>query len=476
MSHYLEFKFKNVYLINKVKFLMRVNFLIKKAPVFLIFVVSLTCLGFSERNTSHQSFENGLKLVIIEDHSAPTVVQMTIVQAGSLDEVNGKTGVAHVLEHMMFKRTETRKEGEFSKIINRLGGIENAFTSKEITGYHQQVHKNNLETIIKLEADRMQNLIFNNNDFEKEKKVVLQERLLRTDDNPKGMAYEALFAQAFLASPVRRPIIGWRDDINNLTINDAEQWYKKWYVPNNITVIIAGAVETKQVEKLIKKYYGSFTKVSLPSRKPQKEPPQTGQRRIRLSAPAENKFILKLWKAPVISPRSGEMTYENEVIRNVIAMAVLGTILGDEDTGVLVKNLVRGSRKAASISIGSSWMSRGPGYFVLDATPARGTSLIELESEIENEIKSLLRNKFPDNDLRRVKRQAKADQIFQKDSLMSQVREISTVVSNGRELNDGKKWLKVLDKITFEDIVSVGEAVIQEEKSTVLEFYPARAN
>tara|TARA_B100001057_G_scaffold272456_1_gene272796 strand:+ start:19 stop:384 length:366 start_codon:yes stop_codon:yes gene_type:complete len=121
-------------------------------------------------------------------------------------------------------------------------------------------------------------------------------------------------------------------------------------------------------------------------------------------------------------------------------------------------------------------MSRGPGYFVLDATPARGTSLIELESEIENEIKSLLRNKFPDNDLRRVKRQAKADQIFQKDSLMSQVREISTVVSNGRELNDGKKWLKVLDKITFEDIVSVGEAVIQEEKSTVLEFYPARAN
>tara|TARA_B100000902_G_C26437986_1_gene494686 strand:- start:18 stop:458 length:441 start_codon:yes stop_codon:yes gene_type:complete len=131
---------------------------------------------------------------------------MTIVQAGSIDEVNGKTGVAHVLEHMMFKRTETRKEGEFSKIINRLGGIENAFTSKEITGYHQQVHKNNLETIIKLEADRMQNLIFNNNDFEKEKKVVLQERLLRTDDNPKGLAYEALFAQAFLASPVRRPI------------------------------------------------------------------------------------------------------------------------------------------------------------------------------------------------------------------------------------------------------------------------------
>ena len=455
---------------------MRIKFFIKKLPFFLIFFISTISLGFSERNTSYMSLENGLKLIIIEDHSAPTVVQMTIVQAGSIDEVDGKTGVAHVLEHMMFKRTETKKEGEFSKIINRLGGIENAFTSKEITGYHQQVHKNNLETIIKLEADRMQNLIFNKNDFEKERKVVLQERLLRTDDNPKGLAYETLFAQAFMASPIRRPIIGWRNDIDNLTINDAEQWHRTWYVPNNTTVIIAGAVEANEVEILIKKYYGSFTKASLPSRRPQKEPPQTGQRRIRLSAPAENKFILKLWKAPVISPRSGKMAYENEIIRNVVAMAVLGTILGDEDTGVLIRNLVRGSRKAASISIGSSWMSRGPGYFVVDATPAKGTSLIELESEIEYEIKALLRNKLPEKDLRRVKRQAKADQIFPKDSLMSRVREISTIISNGRELDDDKKWLKVLDKITFEDIVSVGRMVIQEEKSTVLEFYPTRVN
>ena len=297
---------------------------------------------------------------------------------------------------------------------------------------------------------------------------------MRTDDNPKGRAYETLFAQAFQASPIRRPIIGWRNDILNLELSDAEEWYERWYVPNNITVIIAGDVESSTVVKLIEKYYGETSKASLPRRKPGKEPPQVGQRRIKLSAPAENKFLLKLWKAPVISQDSGDMVYENDEVRRVVAMGVLGVLLGDEDTGILIRKLVRESQKAVSISIGSSWMSRGPGYFVIDATPSAGVSIEELESEIQYEIKNVLRKRLPEKYLNMVKRRAKADQIYQKDSLMSQVREASLFITNQRSLDDSKNWLKVLESITFEDVVRVGKLIFDEQKSTVLLFYPQK--
>ena len=442
--------------------------------IYCIFLWGSNVLAFSKPPTADKTLENGLRVLVFEDQSAPTVIQMTVVRAGSIDEVDGKSGVAHVLEHMMFKRTKTMQEGEFSRIIGSLGGQENAFTSREITGYHQQVHKDHLETIIKLEADRMQNLVFNQDDFVKEIQVVLQERLLRTDDSPKGRAYETLFAQAFQASPIRRPIIGWRDDILNLKLDDAKAWYDTWYVPNNLTVIIAGAVESKTVLKLVEKYYGETDMAVLPERKPQKEPLQVGQRRIKLSAPAENNFLLKLWKAPVISGNSGEMVYENENIKQVVAMGVLGVLLGDEDTGVLIKKLVRESQKAVSISIGSSWMSRGPGYFVIDATPSTGVSMEELESEIQHEIKNVLRAKMPEKYLTRVKRRAKADQIFQKDSLMSQVREASLIITNQRSLKDSNDWLRVLEKITFDDVIKVGRTIFDDNQSTVLEFYPQK--
>ncbi len=416
--------------------------------------------------------DNGLRLLVYEDRRSPTVLQMTLVKAGSIDEVDGASGVAHVLEHMMFKRTENMNEGEFSRRINILGGRENAFTSKEFTGYHQQVHKDSLEEIIRLEADRMQNLIIDKTDFEKEIQVVLQERLLRTDDNPKSLAYETLFAQAFHSSSIRRPIIGWRNDIVNLTVEDAKSWYETWYVPNNLTVIIAGDVDSVVVLDWVKKYYGNAKRKALPFRKPRVEPSQTGPRRIVVKAPAENKFILKLWKAPVISSGSGPLSYSNQTARDVVAMGVLSIILGNNDTGVLVKKLIRENRKALSINVGSSWMSRGPGYFAIDATPASGVNLQELESEIFYEIKQVLRSGYDSLALERVKRKARADEIYMKDSLMSQVREAGTLINVGRPLSDSENWLSILEKITFEDIANVGKKIFDENQVTVIEFFP----
>ena len=416
--------------------------------------------------------DNGLRLIVYKDSRAPTAIQMTIVNVGSLDEVDGKSGVAHVLEHMMFKRTLNMAEGEFSRRISILGGRDNAFTSKEMTGYHQQVHKDSIKEVMKLEADRMRNLIIDKNDFEKEINVVLQERLLRTEDNPKGLAYEALLAQSFMASPVRRPIIGWRNDIENLTTGDALEWYKNWYVPNNITIIIAGDVDPEKILTWTRELYGDAKQNTLPERKPQLEPSQKGQRRLSLKAPAKNKFIMKLWKAPTISSSSGPLEYSNKSARDVLALGVLSSLMSDVDTGILTEKLVRNNRKAINISSGSSWMSRGPGYFIIEATPASSVSLQELESEIDYEIKQILRDGVTDEKLQVLKRQAKAEQIFQRDSLMSKVREAAMLVAAGRPLKDSEDWLDLLSSLSSEDIRRVGNKVFDENNLTVLEFEP----
>ncbi len=428
--------------------------------------------SFVSKPNLDTTLKNGLRLIVYKDNRAPTAIQMTVVNVGSLDEVDGKSGVAHVLEHMMFKRTLNMDEGEFSRRISIMGGRDNAFTSKEMTGYHQQVHKDSIKEVMRLEADRMRNLIIDSNDFEKERKVVLQERLLRTDDNPKGLAYEALLAQSFIASPVRRPIIGWRNDIKSLTTADAVEWYKNWYVPNNITVIVAGDVDPASIHSWAIEFYGDAKKGVMPDRKPQFEPKQKGQRRSVLKAPAKNKFIIKLWKSPVISPSSGPLEYSNKNSREVLALGVLSSLMSDRNTGILIKKLVRESRKAVSISTGSSWISRAPGYFVLEATPTSSVGLQELESEIDYEIKQILSDGISNEKLEILKRQAKAEQIFQKDSLMSTVREAAMLAAAGRPLKDSEDWLELLSNLSSEDIVEIGKRVFNDDNLTVLEFEP----
>ena len=447
-----------------------VKILISSIISFNLFFIS--CYASVSKPSLDETLDNGLRLIVYQDNRAPTVVQMAVVNVGSIDEVDGKSGVAHVLEHMMFKRTKNMKEGEFSRRINLMGGKDNAFTSKEMTGYHQQVHKDSIKEIMSLEADRMQNLIIDDDDFEKEINVVLQERLLRTDDNPRGLAFETLLAQAFLASPVRRPIIGWRDDIENLVSDDAKDWYKNWYAPNNIILIIAGDVDPKEIYQLTKELYGKASKISLPKRKPQTEPKQIGKRRLLVKAPAKNKFLMKLWKAPAISENSGPMEYSNQKARDVLALGVLSSLISDSDTGILVKKLVRENKKALSLSSGSTWVSRGPGYFILQATPYDNVSLQELESEIDYEIKQILEEGISTEKLQILIRQAKADQVFQRDSIMSMVREAAMLASAGRPLEDADNWLEMLSKLTSEDIKSVGRKVFIDDNMTVLEFIP----
>jgi zinc protease len=241
--------------------------------------LSVLVLPLARAQTVEQTLANGLRVIVKEDHRAPTVVSMVWYKAGSVDEFNGTTGVAHVLEHMMFKGTRNVPNGEFSRLIAAAGGRENAFTSRDFTGYHQQLHKSQLELAFRLEADRMANLVISKEEFDKEIKVVMEERRLRTEDQARGLVNEQMMATIFTAHPYGRPVIGWMSDLENMTHTDAFEWYQRWYAPNNAIIVVAGDVVPGDVFALAEKYFGALKPRALPVRKPQDEPARAGAAR-----------------------------------------------------------------------------------------------------------------------------------------------------------------------------------------------------
>ena len=208
--------------------------------------------------THEHKLANGLRVIVKEDHRAPTVVSMVWYKAGSMDEFNGTTGVAHVLEHMMFKGTHAVPPGEFSRTIARAGGRDNAFTNRDYTAYYQQLHKSQLSLALKLEADRMADLLLSEEEFSKEIRVVMEERRLRTDDQPKSLLYEAFMAAAYQAHPYRTPVVGWMDDLEAMRATDARAWYERWYAPNNATLVVVGDVSAADVFEQAQHFFGAI--------------------------------------------------------------------------------------------------------------------------------------------------------------------------------------------------------------------------
>ncbi|NWG72820.1 MAG: insulinase family protein, partial [Parvularculaceae bacterium] len=304
----------------------------------------LSLLAVSPAPTLANPFEttlkNGLRVIVKEDRRAPTAVHMVWYRAGAMDEKDGTSGVAHVLEHMMFKGTKTLKPGEFNQRVAAAGGRDNAFTSLDYTAYFQIVPKGALPEMMRLEADRMANLVLAPEEFASEIQVVMEERRLRTEDNPESRVYEALNAAAFTAHPYRRPIIGWMDDLKNMSWQDAQDWYRAWYAPNNAYVVIVGDVDHQEVFRLAEQTYGQHKARPLPTRKPQNEPEQKGQRRVAVKAPAQLPYLLMAWKAPKL--------VDIDQDREPYALEVLAALLDGNDAARLPKRLVRGEKIAQS--------------------------------------------------------------------------------------------------------------------------------
>ena len=378
---------------------------------------------------------NGLTVIVKPDRRAPTAVHMLWVRVGAMDEVDGTSGVAHVLEHMMFKGTPDLPPGEFSRRVAALGGRENAFTARDYTGYYQQIPANRLEDVMKLEADRFAHNQWSDDEFKREIEVVKEERRLRTEDSPRARMDEVLDAVTFMASPYRRPVVGWMSDLDALAPDDVRAFYKRWYVPANAAVVVAGDVEVEQVRALAERYYGAIPERAVPLRKPREEPPQQGLRRIEFKAPAEQAYVQMAFKAPRLTgfaplvaeapaqPVSGAGTAAAKPPAKVdegedaLALTVLAAVLDGYSGARLDRALTQGSdRVADSAGAGNGLIGRGPQLFVLDAVPAAGKTAAQAEKELRAQVAKVAEGGVQASELKRVKTQWIASQVYQRDS------------------------------------------------------------
>jgi len=418
-------------------------------------------------NPHEYLLDNGLKLIVKQDHRSPVVVTQIWYKAGSIDEVNGVTGVAHVLEHMMFKGTEKVPNGEFSKRIAAAGGRENAFTSYDYTAYYQQLHKRSLPMAMELESDRMRNLILTEEEFSKEIKVVMEERRLRTDDQARALLYEKMMAMAYQSHPYKNPIIGWMDDLENMRVEDAQEWYDRWYAPNNAILVVVGDVDANEVLKLAQKNYGIIQKRSLLPinvRKPQTEPPQVGTKRITVKAPAELPYLIMGYHAPVIR----NVTEDWEPY----ALEILEGVLDGNASARLNKSLVRENQIANSASAGYGAMARGPSIFFLSAVPRAGKTVVELEQALRGEIEKIIKEGVTEEELARVKAQVVASHVYQRDSIYSQAMQLGRLESMGLSFRDIDTILEKLKAVTAEQIRDVTKKYFNDDSLTVAVLDP----
>ena len=415
--------------------------------------------------TSEFLLDNGLKVIVREDHRAPTVAHMVWYKAGSIDEVNGKTGVAHVLEHMMFKGTKQLKPGDFSKKVAEVGGRDNAFTSKEYTAYFQQVGKEYLEKMMALEADRMTNLQILKEEFDKEIQVVMEERRLRTEDQPAALMHEQLFAAAFANSSYRHPIVGWMDDLKNMTYEDAQEWYEKWYAPNNAVLVVVGDVNPQEVYQLALKYFGTVKPRALPVRKPQNEIVQLGLKRITVKTPAKTPDIAMAWKVPRIIPDDMDSV-------EPYALDVLASILDGHDNARLNKALVKRARLTDAIHASYDALGRGPQLFSIGAIPASGQSFEKIEAAIKEVLRDIATHGVTDAELNRVKAHLLATQIYKRDSVFGQAMEIGMDEMSGISWRNDDRLIANLQKVRSDDVRQVVQKYLIDDNLTVAVLLP----
>jgi len=433
----------------------------------LLLLSSLLILSPVLANPHEYLLDNGLKLIVKQDHRSPVVVTQIWYKAGSIDELNGVTGVAHVLEHMMFKGTEKVPNGEFSKKIAAAGGRENAFTSYDYTAYYQQLHKRSLPMAMELESDRMRNLILTEEEFSKEIKVVMEERRLRTDDQARSLLYEKMMAMAYQAHPYKNPIIGWMNDLENMRVEDAQEWYDRWYAPNNATLVVVGDVDAEEVFKLAQKNYGTIQKHSLlpiNARKPQTEPPQVGTKRITVKAPAELPYLIMGYHAPGIKNVATDW--------EPYALEILEGVLDGNASARLNKSLVRENQIANSASAGYGAMARGPSIFFLSAVPRAGKTVVELEQALRGEIEKIIKEGVTEEELARVKAQVVASHVYQLDSIYSQAMQLGRLESMGLSFRDVDTILEKLKAVTAEQIREVTKKYFNDDSLTVAVLDP----
>jgi zinc protease len=414
--------------------------------------------------TNEFTLDNGLKVVVREDQRSPVVVAQVWYKIGSSYEQFGSTGLSHALEHMMFKGTPKVPTGEFSRLVSFLGGEDNAFTTDDYTAYYQLYSNTRLPLALELEADRMVNLTLDETEFKQEIKVVMEERRQRTDDSPQGLAFERFQSVAMLTTPTRNPTIGWMADLENMKIDDLRQWYKKWYAPNNATLVVVGDVKTDEVKKLAIHYFGSIPSQNLPSLAVPKELKAIGERQITLELPAKVANLYLGFNVPSLTSTTNP--------KEVYALSMLLGVLDQGLSARLESRLVREKRILSAVSSSYRPFNRGDTLLTITAIPAEGYTLEQAKAAILDEVNALKTETISEDELKTVYASIVADNVFSQDSISSQANQIGMLESLGLGWKTLDDYNTQLQTITTDDIRQAAKQWLIPANMTTLFLKP----
>ena len=408
---------------------------------------------------------NGMQVLVIPDHRAPVVTHMVWYHVGAADEPPGKAGVAHFLEHLMFKGTEKIAPAEFSKIIARNGGRDNAFTSQDATVYHQRVASDRLPLVMKLEADRMRNLKLDDKTVRTERDVVLEERRSRTDNSPSAILSEQMMAALYVSHPYGAPVIGWEHEIKALNLKDAMEFYRQFYAPNNAILIVAGDVTRAQVEKLAKATYGKIERVEAVKMqpRPQEAPPAAPRRVILKDKRAGKASFSRLYLVPSYNTaRQGEAE----------AIDLMMKILAGGSTSLMYNDLVVDDKIATSVSGWYESSGRDYGRIGFHALAAGKNSIRDVEKALDKEIAKFIKNGPTQKQLERAKNSYIAEYVYGVDSQSTLARRYGWALVVGQSVKDVEEWPKRLEKVTTKDISRVAAKYLVEKASVTGLLFP----
>ncbi|MFG1360714.1 M16 family metallopeptidase [Xanthobacter pseudotagetidis] len=411
--------------------------------------------------------DNGLEVMVIPDHRTPVVTHMVWYKVGSADEQAGKSGIAHFLEHLMFKGTEAHPQGEFSDTVARLGGQENAFTSTDYTAYFQRVAKQHLEKVMGFEADRMTGLKLSDEVVLPERDVVLEERRMRTDSQPGARLSEAMQAASYVNHPYQHPIIGWEHEIKKLNREDALAFYRRFYAPNNALLVVAGDVTPDEVRALAEKTYGKVARADTPPRERPQEPEPQVQRRVQLAdARVAQPSLSRSYLVP---------SYRTAAPREAEALEVLSQILGGDQTGRLYRKLVVEKGLAAGAGGWYQGTSYDPTRFAVSATPRPGVSLEDLEAALDAVIAEIADKGVDELELARAKTQLTADAIYSQDNQATLARIYGAAWATGQSADDVREWPARVKSVTADDVKQAAQRYLVLDRAVTGYLKPAAA-
>ncbi len=399
---------------------------------------------------------NGLRVLVLEDHTTPTATFQIWYKVGSRNEVSGKTGISHLLEHMMFKGTHRHGPGDFSKIVARNGGVENAFTSRDYTAYFENWASDRWVVSMELESDRMGHLKLDQHEFNREKQVVMEERRLRTEDDPVSLLVEEVFATAYKVHPYHWPVIGWMSDVESITLQDLKKYYQTYYAPDNATLVVVGDVKAEEIFSQAEKHFGSVSQGEAPPEVKCKEPTQQGEKRVTVeSTEARLPFVMLAYHTPSIG--SGEE----------YALEILTHILGEGKSSRLYQRLVYEEKAAVFTSARYQRMSKDPGLLYIYAGVVPERSPRDVEVMMREEVARLQRGEFTMEDLKKAKNQVKAGFVYGLDSNFYRAMIIGRLETLSIGFHYLDTYLEEIGSVEKEDVVEMAKKYLTNKNLTV---------